>query len=149
MVECEKEIEVYIDGSSLGNPGPSGAGMLILDYNTKQVLASRAVTLGLGTNNQAECLALKYALMELQQLELAHASVRVFTDSALVVGLFQKCWRAKANLALVGEVRSLIKWFPKLILAHMPGHNGNPHNEEADRLARCAALRCKNSDGPF
>ena len=55
-------IEVYIDGSSKGNPGPGGAGIVIQDKATQGTLGIHGIPLGYVTNNQAEFLALKHAL---------------------------------------------------------------------------------------
>ncbi|MBI2228738.1 MAG: ribonuclease H, partial [Deltaproteobacteria bacterium] len=47
-------IEIYIDGSSKGNPGPGGAGIVIVDASTQEVLRAQGIPLGSVTNNQAE-----------------------------------------------------------------------------------------------
>ena len=48
---------MYTDGSSYGNPGPSGAGVAVYDAEGGvQCLISRA--LGAGTNNSAELAAI-------------------------------------------------------------------------------------------
>ena len=57
-------IEVYIDGSSKGNPGPGGAGIVIKNAATQELLSTHGIPLGHVTNNQAEFLALKHALIE-------------------------------------------------------------------------------------
>ena len=41
------------DGGARGNPGPSGIGLVISDQ-TGQVLATKSLFLGNGTNNEAE-----------------------------------------------------------------------------------------------
>jgi ribonuclease HI len=132
-------IEVYIDGSSKGNPGPGGAGIMIQDAATKEIIGTLGIPLGHVTNNQAEFLALKHALLELQKRNLSEHSNKIFTDSQLVVGIFSQNWKARANLELVTEIRDLLKEFPKLTFAYVRGHNGNQGNELADSLAQLAA----------
>jgi ribonuclease HI len=132
-------IEVYIDGSSKGNPGPGGAGIVIQDKAAQETLGIRGIPLGHVTNNQAEFLALKHALTELKDQRLSHDPVNILTDSQLVVGIFSQHWRARANLELVMEIRDLLKEFPKLTFAYVRGHNGNHGNELADSLAQEAA----------
>ncbi len=132
-------IEVYIDGSSKGNPGPGGAGIVIHDKATQETLGIHGIPLGYVTNNQAEFLALKHALMELKNQRLSHDPVNILTDSQLVVGIFSQHWKARANLELVMEIRDLLKEFPKLTFAYVRGHNGNHGNELADSLAQEAA----------
>ena len=126
-------IEIYIDGSSKGNPGPGGAGIVMRDASTQKILGTLGIPLGYVTNNQAEFLALKHALLELQRRGLSEHLNKILTDSQLVVG------RARANLELVMEIRDLIKEFPQLTFAYVRGHNGNQGNELADSLAQDAA----------
>ena len=128
-------IEVFIDGSSKGNPGPGGAGIVIQDKATQETLGIHGIPLGYVTNNQAEFLALKHALMELKNQRLSHDPVNILTDSQLVVGIFSQNWKARANLELVVEIRNLLKEFPTLTFAYVRGHNGNQGNELADSLA--------------
>ena len=132
-------IEIYIDGSSQGNPGPGGAGIVLTDASTQKILGTLAIPLGYVTNNQAEFLALKHALLELQRRGLSEHLNKILTDSQLVVGIFSQSWRARANLELVMEIRDLIKEFPQLTFAYVRGHNGNQGNELADSLAQEAA----------
>src|SRR5713226_1334756 len=107
-------IEVYIDGSSKGNPGPGGAGIVIKDASTQAELSTFGIPLGYVTNNQAEFLALKHVLLELQRRGLSEPPIKILTDSQLVVGIFSQNWRAKANLDLVLEIRNLLREFPQL-----------------------------------
>ena len=132
-------IEAYIDGSSKGNPGPGGAGIVIHDKATQETLGIHGIPLGYVTNNQAEFLALKHALMELKNQRLSRNPVNILTDSQLVVGIFSQNWKARANLELVMEIRDLLKEFPQLTFAYVRGHNGNHDNELADSLAQEAA----------
>jgi ribonuclease HI len=140
-------IEVYIDGSSKGNPGPGGAGIVIRDKGTEKTVGIHGIPLGYVTNNQAEFLALKHALQELKKQGLSREPISILTDSQLVVGIFFQNWKAKANLGLVLEIRDLVKDFPQLTFAYVRGHNGNPGNELADSLAQEAAETQKANSG--
>jgi|GEM_PF-599308 len=55
------ELQFFTDGGSRGNPGPSASGIVILDMNDN-VVEEFGVFLGITTNNQAEYLAIKFAL---------------------------------------------------------------------------------------
>ena len=129
-------IEVYIDGSSKGNPGPGGAGIVIQNKATQETIGIHGIPLGYVTNNQAEFLALKHALMELKNQRPSRDPVNIFTDSQLVVGIFSQNWKAKANLELVMEIRDLLKEFSQLTFGYVRGHNANHGNELADSLAQ-------------
>src|SRR5438093_300657 len=70
-------IEVYIDGSSKGNPGLGGAGIVIKDASTQKILGTLGIPLGHVTNNQAEFLALKHGLLELQTRGLPEHPINI------------------------------------------------------------------------
>jgi len=71
-------IEIYVDGGSRGNPGPSACAFVIPKLNR---CASKF--LGARTNNEAEYCALLLALT--YAVSQAWTRVRVFSDSQLVV----------------------------------------------------------------
>lgn len=58
-----KSIEIYIDGASRGNPGPSGIGIVFLD-DKNNVVKKLFKFIGKTTNNMAEYAALIYGLQE-------------------------------------------------------------------------------------
>ena len=139
-------IEVYIDGSSKGNPGPGGAGIVLKNVSAQDIFSTHGIPLGHVTNNQAEFLALKHALTRIKNRDLSEQPIKILTDSQLVVGIFSQNWKARANLDLVMEIRGLVKDFPQLTFAYVRGHNGNPGNELADSLAQRAAQTQKGND---
>jgi ribonuclease HI len=132
-------LKVYIDGSSKGNPGPGGVGIVIKDGSSDEIIGIHGIGLGVVTNNQAEFLALKHALIELKERLLSDSPINILTDSTLVVGIFSQNWKARANLDLVVEIKGLLREFPGVTFAHVRGHNGDPGNELADSLAQEAA----------
>ena len=84
-----KKIIIYTDGGSRGNPGPSAAGVVF--YNEKgQSFKKYSQYLGENiTNNEAEYLAVIFALKKFKQLfgkKIAKISeVQIKSDSELVV----------------------------------------------------------------
>ena len=58
---------IFTDGSSAGNPGPSGVG-IVLRYGTHQKEISKPI--GAATNNIAELEAIKTGLLELKKSDL-------------------------------------------------------------------------------
>ena len=84
-----KNIIIYIDGGSRGNPGPSAAGIVF--YNEKkQIIGKYSEYLGDNlTNNQAEYKALIFALKKFKALfgkKLAKSSeIEIRSDSELLV----------------------------------------------------------------
>lgn len=126
------KIEAWIDGACSGNPGPMGAGIIL--KSDKGHYKELSIPLGQGTNNRAELLALKMAL---EQLKIPGSEVTVYTDSALVVGIFSQNWKAKTNLDIVEEIKKLLQNF-HVTFVHVNGHGGIELNEKADKLAKSA-----------
>ena len=73
-------IKIYTDGSSIGNPGPGGYGivMLIENENYKKEFSQG---FKLTTNNRMELLAV---IIALEKLKIKNSEVKVFTDSKYV-----------------------------------------------------------------
>jgi ribonuclease HI len=125
-------VVVYADGACSGNPGPAGAGLLILDG---EGIVERYEYLGEGTNNIAELTAARLALEEVAP----ERAITVRTDSKYVIGLLQQGWKAKKNGELVAELRALVAARSgRTRLEHVRGHSGDKMNDRADELARMA-----------
>lgn len=60
-------VKINVDGSARGNPGPSGAGVVLRDSHGI-VLAAESISLGCRTNNEAELLAAFHGIRLAQQL---------------------------------------------------------------------------------
>ncbi len=87
-----KELKLYADGGSRGNPGPSASGFVLMDMDNA-VIVKTGVYLGITTNNQAEYQALKLALEE--ALRLGARDVHVYMDSLLVVNQMLGIFKVK------------------------------------------------------
>ena len=136
-----KEVTIHTDGACSGNPGVGGwAAILQYKGEKKAVSGGESHT----TNNRME---LQAAIEGLQTLkEPCH--VTIFTDSSyLRDGISKWVHRWKENgwrTAGKNPVKNQDLWVRLLDAAKMhrvdwrwlKGHNGNPLNEECDRLAR-------------
>ena len=130
-------IEIYTDGACSGNPGPAGAGaVMIWKGHTKEI----SEFLGNATSNIAELTAVKLALRAIKDRKVR---VRVHVDSTYTLGLLSLGWNAKANRELVAELRALVASFASIKFIKVPAHAGVPMNERADELARAAVARKK------
>ncbi|MCH1926845.1 ribonuclease HI [Shewanella sp. C32] len=139
-----KHIEIFTDGSCLGNPGPGGYGA-ILKY--KQHIKELAKGFSLTTNNRMELLAVIVALESLKE----PCKVSVTSDSQYMrQGITQWIhnWKRKgwvtSNKTPVKNV-DLWKRLDAACQQHqiewhwVKGHAGHPENERCDELARTAA----------
>lgn len=136
------KIEIYTDGSSRGNPGPGGYGV-VLRYQGKEKELSQGFRLT--TNNRMELLAL---IVALEQLKTDRIPVLVHSDSKYVIDSITKGWvfgwhkkgfKGKKNADLWLRYLSLHSRF-SISFVWIRGHNGHPENERCDFLATQAAL---------
>jgi ribonuclease HI len=127
-----KQLELYIDGASKGNPGPAGIGVVICDNNA--VIKNLSFYVGNTTNNVAEYLALIYALQE--ALILKAQSVKINTDSQLLYKQIRKEYRIKDNkiIPLYQQAIHLLSGFKEFEINLIPRKD----NRGADKLATLA-----------
>ena len=128
-------VHVWTDGGAAPNPGPSGAGVVIVDGDH---LTEISEFLGHGTNQIAELTAI---LMGLEKLDNRDRTVIVYSDSAYSIGLLTQAWKAKANVELVEKLRSVCREFKDLRFVKVAGHSGVPLNERTDQLVGEAIRR--------
>jgi ribonuclease HI len=137
-------ILAYTDGACTGNPGPMGIGMVLIDPTREgpDGRRERSEYLGEGTNNIAELVAVQRAL----ELAPDGRVLVVHSDSSYALGLLGLGWKAKANQALVAQIRALAETREGLRLVKVAGHAGVVENERADVLATSAIERRNTTD---
>ncbi len=128
----QKEVYVFTDGASSGNPGPSGIGV-VLRFGKREKEISEYI--GMATNNVAELKAIQAGLSALKNRSLP---VRIFTDSNYAYGILVLGWKAKANNEIVESIKKTMKKFKNLKIVKVRAHAGDEGNERADFLATSA-----------
>jgi ribonuclease HI len=88
----QKQIKLFADGGSRGNPGPSASGYVLLDMQDN-ILKKGGVYLGITTNNQAEYQALRFGLEDAEKI--GAQEVDVYMDSLLVVNQMKGIFKVK------------------------------------------------------
>jgi len=140
-----KQITLYSDGSSLGNPGPGGyGGILEFKGKRKEYFGGDVYT----TNNRMELQGVIEGLKLLKE----PCSVEVISDSSYVVkainewldGWVHKNFKKVKNVELWREYIEVSK-VHKVHATWVKGHNGHPQNERCDELARDEAERIKTT----
>jgi ribonuclease HI len=135
-------VNIYTDGSSRGNPGPGGYGV-ILEFQGKRKELSQGFRRT--TNNRMELLAV---IAGLEHLTTNKYLVCIHSDSKYVIDSITKGWvfswqkknfKGKKNedlwlryLAIHAKFQLQFNW--------VKGHAGHPENERCDELAVAAAL---------
>ena len=134
---CDDAINIYTDGASAGNPGPSGIGV-VLRFGEHEKEISRYI--GITTNNMAELEAIRSGLMAVKNSNLP---VRVFTDSRYAYGVLTQGWKAKKNQDIIESIKKILSKFNDLKFIKVKGHAGIEGNERADFLATSAIKKAK------
>ena len=138
-------IKIYTDGSCIGNPGKGGwAAIIFIDGKKIKIKGSKKNT----TNNQMELLAPIQALKKIP----GSKKIEIYTDSKyLKMGITEwidtwkkNDWKTSSkkkvkNIELWKELDGLVKNH-KIKWLWIKAHSGNSINEEADSLAREAAI---------
>ena len=134
-------IEIFTDGSSRGNPGPGGYGVILrCGEHYKELSEGFAQT----TNNRMELTAV---IVGLEAVKRPDAEIILYSDSKYVVDSVNKGWvfgwerknfekRLNADLwirflAVYRRHRVRFVW--------VKGHADNPMNNRCDQLAVAAA----------
>jgi ribonuclease HI len=126
------ELVAYVDGGSLGNPGPSGIGVVIDGVESGRLKIAKWV--GRQDNNVAEYLALLEALQ--YAVSLKAGALHVYSDSEVVVKqmLGEYSCRSPRLYSLHWICRKLARG-----LAFSISHVRRENNTEANGLANAAA----------
>ncbi len=116
-----KQLEIYIDGASKGNPGDAAIGVIFCQG--AEVLKNIAQYIGKATNNYAEYTALIYALQE--ALILKAESLNIYTDSQLLCRQLKKEYKVKSSniIGLYNQALHLISAFKLVSLNHIAREN--------------------------
>jgi ribonuclease HI len=137
----QEKIFVFTDGSSRGNPGPGGFGV-ILSFGKKRMELSQGFRRT--TNNRMELLAV---IVGLESLKTTKIPITVYSDSKYVIdsitlgwvfGWVKKGFKGKKNKDLWLRYLKLHPQF-ELKFVWVKGHAGHPENERCDVLAVNAA----------
>jgi ribonuclease HI len=130
-------IRIYTDGSSRGNPGPGGYG-IVLSYKGQEKELSEGFRKT--TNNRMELLAV---IVALESLKTSKIPVKVYSDSKYVIDAITKGWlkswiqknfKGKKNKDLWLRYNKISKNI-NVSFEWVKGHAGHVQNERCDVLA--------------
>lgn len=114
-----KEVKLYTDGGSRGNPGPSAIGFVVHGMDDA-VIDKQSKYIGITTNNQAEYQGLK------EGLELCHTmnvpKVHIYMDSLLVINQMKGIYKVKNRdlWPIYEATKELISDFKSVSFTHVP-----------------------------
>ncbi|MCS7199090.1 MAG: ribonuclease HI [Caldimicrobium sp.] len=146
----DEVVDIYVDGCSLGNPGPGGYGIIIKDGNSEIVLSGGEPYT---TNNRMELLAVIKALAYFKEPK----KIRIHSDSEYVIkGATEwlPIWVKRGFKGANGKTiknedlwRELARWLKihQVIFSKVLAHAGHPENERVDRIAKGEAKKWRKN----
>jgi ribonuclease HI len=142
MLNPKDEISIYTDGSSRGNPGRGGYGVVLIWHKIKKEFSQGYK---FTTNNRMELMAVIAALEALKKNNL---NIVVYSDSSYVVKAVMEGWLNKwIRTNFKGNIKNRDLWerYDELSKNHnirfkwVKGHAENVYNNQCDILATEAA----------
>lgn len=132
-------IYIYTDGSSRGNPGPGGYG-IILEIKEQNYKKEFSEGFRFTTNNRMELLAVVVAL---EKIKTKSAEIMIFSDSKYVIDPIKKSWLGQWEKKEFKNKKNVDLWkrFLNNYKKHhidftwVKGHNNHLENERCDALA--------------
>jgi len=130
-------ITIYTDGSSRGNPGPGGFGVVMISgHHRKEIAEGYRLT----TNNRMELLSV---ITGLEAVKRPNADITIYSDSKYVVESVEKKWvfgwekkgfHGKKNPDLWQRFLEIYRKH-KVKFVWVKGHADNKENNRCDELA--------------
>jgi len=127
------KFKIHTDGAARGNPGPAGAGWVVVSSEGRIVVEGYRY-LGELTNNQAEYRALILALEDALEKEVN--AIEIYSDSELMVRQLEGKYKVKNEglKPLFDKARGILAGFESYSLNHVDREK----NAQADGLANKA-----------
>ena len=143
-------IEIFTDGSSRGNPGPGGYGVILRCGEHYKELSGGFVET---TNNRMELTAV---IVGLEAVRRPNAEIILYSDSRYVVDSVNKGWvfgwerkRFEKRLNADLWIRFLeVYRRHRVRFVWVKGHADNPMNNRCDQLAVAAATAVHDAHNP-
>lgn len=129
--EVANSATIYVDGSSRGNPGPSGIGYKVIGVNG-ETLAQGGEFIGFATSRVAEYYAMKEGCE--QAIELGLRSVRFVSDNLMMVNQLNGIYKVKNRdiLPIYDDIHRLLEHFEACAFMHVAREQNTAADAEAN-----------------
>jgi ribonuclease HI len=127
-----RRVVLYSDGAARGNPGPAGAGAVILD-DAGRTVAKLGRFLGRQTNNVAEYEGLLLGLRRARAMGAREIEARA--DSQLLIRQLEGSYTVKNEVLrrLHAEALALLRAFERYQVVHVPREENKLADEMSNR----------------
>lgn len=135
-------LNVYTDGASAGNPGPSGLGLLITGENIHQQINLPLPDMD---NHEAEWVAICYALHYLIKNNDTNQTIILHSDSKTAMQIIQQNQTKNPKFKpYLNFIQAHTDFFPLILFQWIP----EKQNKGADSLAKQGLQQAKNCPNP-
>lgn len=130
--DTANSVNVYVDGASRGNPGPSGVGYYVVDVDGK-VLERGGKFIGFATSRVAEYYAMKNGIEV--AIKLGLKSAHFYSDSLMVINQLNGIFTIKNPdiITIYNSIQKLLDNFDSVSFTHIPRFENVIPDSEANR----------------
>lgn len=125
-----ESIDIWVDGSTYGNPGPSGIGILM---KYKGSIKEIKEYIGVATIHTTELKAIERSLDLVKDKSIP---INIFSDSKYAVYVLTERWTAHNNTYLIDNLKNKMHGFNNISFIKVLAHSGITENERVDQLAK-------------
>ena len=130
--DTANSVNIYVDGASRGNPGPSGVGYYVVDVDGK-VLERGGKFIGFATSRVAEYYAMKNGIEV--AIKLGLKSAHFYSDSLMVINQLNGIFTIKNPdiITIYNSIQKLLDNFDSVSFTHIPRLENVIPDSEANR----------------
>ena len=146
---------IFTDGSALGNPGPTGSGVVIKKNGPEstEIKIAHAVT-KMGTSYQGELQAIRIGTTYAKEnISISTENLHIFVDSqAAIQAIIEQNHKNYHNITITEIRQNLINIshsIKSIKFVYCPAHKGIVENETADKLAKIAAKKMQTLEPTY
>ena len=138
---------IFTDGSALGNPGPTGSGVVIKKNGPEstEIKIAHAVT-KMGTSYQGELQAIRIGTIYAKEnINISTENLHIFVDSQTAIQAITEQNHKNYHDITITEIRqnliNISHNIKSIKFVYCPAHKGIVENETADKLVKIAAKK--------
>ena len=151
----EKTMMIFTDGLVLGNPVPTGSGVVIKKngQDSTEIKIAHAVT-KMGTSYLGELQAIRIGTTYAKgNINISTEDLHIFADTqAAIQAIIEQNHKHYHNIAITEIMQNLMNIshsIKSIKFVYCPAHNGIVENETAEKLAKIAAKKVQTLEPTY